>query len=260
MREDFFNRRDAHALALGTACDTIFGPEWLTWEIRTIRDELRMLGHDMDELNSQKLAAYKVSKTTIGPWVDMAIFENAGMVFNNRMPNVEIHQPLSVAECAVTVDCLRSARIVTFTEAIKKYIAACAADAELMYLPDPLSFAMPYLCTPMYYCNEHGGVEKDDLVDGQCDLCTGRYEDGELIDAPIPGLEGRGTNITRFSQYDYAPIAQKYEALALTDISSVQLNLTAVDIQVAKLLDINVYRKRKMSQLELQLGEVRTYV
>lgn len=259
MNSDLFSRTDAHALALGTACDLKFGPEWLTWEIRTVRDELRMAGHTLDELNSQKLAAYRVAKTTIGPWTDITIFENVGMVFNNRAPTTDIHQPLSVAECAVAVECLRMCRIVTFTENVKKYIAACAASQEFMYLPDPLSFCMPYLCPTLYHCNEHGGIELDDLVDGRCDLCAGRYEDGELIDAPIAGLEQRGLDITRFSQYDYAPIAQKYEALAVTDIDSVQLDLNTVDIQVARLLDVNSYRKRRIAQIESQLGEVRSY-
>lgn len=259
MNGDLFSRTDAHALALGAACDLKFGPEWLTWQIRTIRDELRMDGHDIDELASQKLAAYKVAKTTIGPWTDITVFENVGMVFNNRAPNVEIHQPLSVAECAVTVDCLRACRVVTFTENVKKYIAACAASQEFMYIPDPINFCMPYLCPTMYYCNEHGGIEVDDLVDGRCDLCSGRYEDGELIDAPIAGLEERGLDITRFSQYEYAPIARKYEALAITDIDHVQLGLNVVDIQVARLLDVNSYRKRKMAQMQFQLGEVRSY-
>jgi hypothetical protein len=119
---------------------------------------------------------------------------------------------------------------------------------------------MPYLCKPLYYCEEHGGVDEDDLIDGQCDLCTGRYEDGELIDAPIPGLEGRGVSIQRFSQYDYAQIAQKYEALASLDLDHVQLDLSMVDIQVARLLDVNSYRKRRRAQLDVQLSEVNHHV
>ena len=259
MKPDFFSRKDGHALALGSACDKLFGPEWLEWEQRTTRDELKFSGFVVSDLSAQKLAAYKVAKTTIGPWAEFSIFENVGMVFNNRFPNMDIQQPLSVAECAVTVDCLRMCRLVTFTEQVKKYIAACAAHAEIMYLPDPLTFSMPYLCKPMYYCEEHGGVEEDDLIDGQCDLCVGRYEDGDIVDAPIPGLENRGRAIQRFSQYDYAPIAQKYEALALLDLDSVQLDVNVVDMQVARLLDMNSYRKRRKAQLDAQLSEVTQY-
>lgn len=259
MRADFFTRTDAHPIALGVACDRLFGGEWLAWEQRTTRDELKFAGFATTDMNSQKLGAYKTSKTTIGPWAELEIFENVGYALNNRPPNFEVRQPLTVAECAVTVDCLRLCRMVAFTENVKKYIAACGAVAEIMYLPDPLSFAMPYLCKPMYYCEEHGGVEEDDLVDGQCDLCAGRYEDGELIDAPIPGLEDRGRNIQRFSQYDYAPIAQKYEALASLDLDSVQLGITMVDMQVARLLDVNAYRKRRRAQLDSQLSEVSSY-
>lgn len=260
MTPDFFSRKDGHALALGTACDKLFGPEWLSWEQRTTRDELKFVGFDVSEMSTQKLAAYKTAKVTVGPWAEFGIFENVGMIFNNRFPNMRVHQPLSVAECAATVDSLRLCRIVTFTEQVKQYIAACAATAELMYLPDPLTFSMPYLCKSLYYCEEHGGVEEDDLTDGRCDLCSGRYEDGDLIDGPIPGLEERGTALRRFSQYDYAPIAQKYEALAMLDLDSVQLDVNMVDMQVARLLDANAYRKRRRAQLDAQISEVTQYV
>jgi hypothetical protein len=207
-------------------------------------------------MNSQKLAAYKASKTTIGPWADLEVFENVGLAFNNKPPNFQLRQPLTVAECAVTVDSLRQCRVVTFTEDVKRYIAACAAEEEFMYLPDPLTFSMPYLCERYYFCSEHGGVEVDDLIDGQCDTCTGRYEDGRLIDAPLYGLKGRGINITRFSAYDYAPIATKYDALVSLDMDTVRLDMSTVDIQVARLLDVNSYRKKRRAQLDTQLLEV----
>ena len=258
IRSDFFNRRDAHPVALGTACDLIFGEEWLTWDIRTTRDELKFAGYATTELSSQKLAAYVCCKTTIGPWADWEIFENVGQALNNNITNFEVRQPLSVAECAVAVDCLRKCRIVTFTDDVKKYIASCAAVNEFLCVPDPLMFVMPHLCPTMYYCEEHGGVEVDDLVDGHCDLCSGRYEDGELIDAPLEGLEGRGTSIKRFSAYEYAPILQKYQALSTLDLDLVQLDMNEVDIQVAKMLDVNSYRKKRMGQLSAQLEELKS--
>jgi hypothetical protein len=257
LRSDFFSDEVTHVVALGAGCDMLFGDEWLSWEQRTLRDELRAAGYAITELTSAKAAAYKAARTTVGPWVDWEIFENVGHAFNNDMTNFELRQPLTAAECAVTVDALRMCRIVTFTEDVKKYIAACAAADEFLYLPDPLTFAMPYLCPQMYTCAEHGGRELDDLIDGRCDLCVGRYEDGVLIDAPIAGLENRGASIQRYSLYDYAPIASKYEALALLDLDTIQLDLTQVDMQVAKLLDANSLRKRMMARYEKDIKEVR---
>jgi hypothetical protein len=242
---------------MGAACDALFGTDWLTWEQRALRDELRMHGFETTEVTSQKLAAYRCARVTVGPWADWEIFENVGHAFNGGVTNFELRQPLTVAECAVAVDCLRQCRVVTFTESVKKYIAACAATDEFLYLPDPLTFAMPYLCPQMYICHEHGGRELDDLVDGRCDLCVGRYEDGELVDRPLEGLENRGANIQRFSLYDYAPIATKYEALALLDLDTVQLDVNEVDVQVAKLLDANSLRKRMMALYDKDITEVR---
>jgi len=257
VRSDFFSDDRTHPVAMGAACDALFGADWLTWEQRALRDELRMHGFETTEVTSQKLAAYRCARVTVGPWADWEIFENVGHAFNGGVTNFELRQPLTVAECAVAVDCLRQCRVVTFTENVKKYIAACAATDEFLYLPDPLTFAMPYLCPQMYICHEHGGRELDDLVDGRCDLCVGRYEDGELVDRPLEGLENRGANIQRFSLYDYAPIATKYEALALLDLDTVQLDVNEVDVQVAKLLDANSLRKRMMALYDKDIAEVR---
>lgn len=257
LRTDFFTTDRAHPVALGVACDMLFGDEWLTWDQRVVRDELQMHGYATDEIMSHRLAAYRTARTTIGPWADWEIFENVGHAFNGDITNFELRQPLTVAECAVAVDCLRLCRIVTFTEEVKRYIAACGAHDEFLYLPDPLTFAMPYLCPQMYTCVEHGGRELDDLIDGRCDLCVGRYENGELRDEPIEGLEQRGTQIQRYSLYDYAPIATKYEALAVLDLDTVQLELNDVDMQVAKLLDANSLRKRMMALYERDILEVR---
>lgn len=257
LRADFFSDEKTHAVALGAACDMLFGDEWLAWEQRALRDELNAHGYATTEQTSHKLAAYSCARATIGPWADWEIFENVGHALNGDITNFEIRQPLTVAECAVAVDMLRMCRIVTFTEDVKRYIAACAATDEFLYLPDPLTFAMPYLCPQMYTCHEHGGRELDDLVDGRCDLCVGRYEDGELIDAPLRGLENRGAAITRYSLYDYAPIAAKYEALALLDLDTIQLDINEVDVQVAKLLDANSLRKRMMACYDKDIEEVR---
>ena len=257
LRSDFFTREDAHGVSIGAACDLIFGDEWYTWEPRTTREELALHGFTVSEINSQKLSAYIVAKTTIGPWADLEIFENVGQAFNNNFTNFQLRQPLSAAECAVTVESLRQCRIVTFTEGVKKYIAACGARDELLYLPDPLTFAMKYLCPQYYYCEEHGGIELDDLIDGHCDLCAGRYEEGELIDAPLPELQGRGTHIKSLSLYDYSRIANKYNSIISVDIDTVQLELNETDQQVAKLLDVNSYMKKRRTQMQLQLQEVR---
>lgn len=256
MRKDFFSRKNTHAVALGKACNKLFGLDWLEWEQRTTREELNMHGYEVTELNMCKLAGYKTILTTISPWSDWEIFEKVGHAINNSVPSFYLRQQLTVAEIVATVDAMRMVRIVTFTEPVKRYIAACAAFEEFLYLPDPITFSMPFLCPTMYYCEEHGGIELYDLVDDQCDLCSGRYEDGELKDQPAEGLENRGKAITKFSKYDYSQIANKYEALAITDLNTVRLDLTEVDMQVAKLLDVNEYRKKRSSEFTLDLQEI----
>tara|TARA_B100000214_G_C23943776_1_gene617006 strand:+ start:721 stop:1494 length:774 start_codon:yes stop_codon:yes gene_type:complete len=256
MRSDFFSRKNTHSVALGKGCTRLFGLEWLHWEQKTTREELELHGFSTNELTLSKIAAYKTMATTISPWADWEIFEKIGHAINNSVPSFDLRQPLTVAEIVATVDAMRMTRVITFTEPVKRYIAACAATEEFLYLPDPITFSMPFLCPEMYSCNECGTTEINDLVDGRCDLCSGRYEDGELKDRPLEGLENRGTDIQYFSKYEYAPIANKYEALKTLDLNMVRLDLNMVDMQVSKLLDVNEYRKKRMSEYNLDLQEL----
>ena len=257
VRLDFFEDEDVHPVALGTACQRMLGEGWPEWESRTIYDELRFMGYKVSELNAHKLHAYRTAVGTISPWIDIEVFESVGHAFNNKINNFSLRQPLSLAELLVTVDTLNKCRPIDYSEDIKKYIAACAASAEILYLPPPLEMAMKYLCPPMYTCLDCGSTDVDDLIDGQCDLCVGRYEDGVLIDGPTQGLQERGKNIKRHSPYRYANIANKFSSLSSVDINTIQLDATMDDIQVAKLLDADGYLKRNRARLDLDIQELR---
>jgi len=108
----------------------------------------------------------------------------------------------------------------------------------------------------MYRCLECGNTDEDDLEDGQCDVCTGRYEDGVNNGKPSAGLEQRGTQIERFMPFDYAPIATLFNRLSRISIDKVDLGDTNVELQVAKLLSYHDYRKESMMRMNTQLREV----
>tara|TARA_B100000073_G_C23550465_1_gene499914 strand:- start:438 stop:770 length:333 start_codon:yes stop_codon:yes gene_type:complete len=108
----------------------------------------------------------------------------------------------------------------------------------------------------MYECLDCGNVDEDDLEDGKCDVCTARYEDGTVNGLPEPGRENFGSNIKRFSPYDYAPIANAFNRLSSISIDLVELGESYVDIQVGKLLSFNEYRNDYKHRMQLQLREV----
>lgn len=257
IRKDFFQREDSHAVALGVACHRLLGDGWQTYEPRTVYEELDRLGYGVPpEVNATKINAFRVAQNTIMPWMDHETFEKTVLGLDGNLVSFELREPPNVAQLMVGVDALRAIQSVPFADEVKRYIAACAKHDELDYLPDPLTFVMPLLCPPMYRCLECGSVDEDDLEDGQCDVCVGRYEDGTNNGRPEEGLEGRGTQIERFMPFDYAPIADLFRKTSRISIDHVQLGETNVELQVAKLLSYNEYRAERAAQMNAQLREV----
>jgi hypothetical protein len=257
LRKDFFISEDTHAVPLGVACHKLLGADWVEYETRTIYEELERLGYSkLAEVNAAKINAYRVAKRTILPWVDHEAFEKTVMGLNGDLPNFSLREPLNIGKCMVGVDALRAIQQVPFTDNVKRYIASCGKFAELDFLPEPLSFVMPQLCTPMYECLDCGSVDEDDLEDGQCDECVGRYEDGTVNGRPEEGLEDRGRNIRRFMPYEYAGIASDFRRLSRVSIDNIDLKDSHYELQLGMLLAYNQYREDAKFKMNQQLREV----
>lgn len=258
LRKNFFSDESTHPYALGMACDSIFGKDWLSWEPKSIYSGITEKGYmAVSEVNAGKINAYRTAVNTVLPWTDWFSFEHVINAFNGEIVTFDKHQPCKVRHLMAGMDTLRLCQQLPFGDDVKRYIATCGKNAELMFLPDPLTFCMKFLCRPKYKCNDCGNTDYDDLSDGRCDFCVGRYEDGVLRDAPQKGLEDRGMNITRFEEYDYFPIANKFESLANLSSDKIELSLTPIDVQIAKLLDMNMYRKEMRAKLNENLQEIK---
>lgn len=237
IRKDFFIRPTSHALDLGRACLSLFGSDFLEWEPKTVYESIAEAGYgNIPEANAVKINAFRVCFNTIMPWTDWEVFEKVGHGLIGATPNFEVREPLTVAECMNTVRLLNRIRIVDYAYDVRAYIVSCAQNEEIEYLPGDLEFCMPLLCLPVYRCLECGNTDTDDLEDGQCDLCVGRYEDGVPNGKPSEGLEHRGKNIQRLVSYDYAPIADAYRKVSVLDTNVVNLGDGYIAIQCAKLL------------------------
>jgi len=258
LRKDFFSNETTHAYCLGIACDNLFGVSWLEWEPKTVYQGIVELGYQpVSETNAQKLHAYRTGVATLLPWTDWLSFETTINGLNGVIVNFTKSTPCKISHLMAGMDILRLLQQQKFGDEVKKYIASCGKNAELNFLPDPLTFCMPYLCRPMYKCNDCGNTDVDDLSDGRCDFCVGRYEQGILIDAPQKGLENRGTNITKFMEYDYFELANKFDAYKQLSEDKILLGISPLEIQLAKLLQYNYYRKEMRFQMNEQLQEIK---
>ncbi len=257
IRKDFFQSSDQHPVVLGRACDELLGIEWRTWMPSVTRDALESQGFGkMSESSWQMLGAYATAKNTLLPWTDPISFGNVCTAFLGNIPNFKQFDHLRLYEMMIGVDCLRLIQQVPFGTDVKKFIAACARFEELEYLPDPLTFCMLYLCRPMYKCEDCGNTDYDDLVDGRCDICCGRYEDGILKDVPLEGLEDRGKNIVRFDEYDYASVSTRFGSLKSLSKNNIVLNLDKTDVQVGRLLAAEYTRREFKHRFDTQIREI----
>lgn len=239
-----FSNPESHTLILAKIATSLFGLDWLEWEPITVYEEIKMHGFDpVSQVNAGKLNAFRVAKLTYSPWLDWEVFESVGRAFNNSIPSFEIVQPLSVGEISVTLDILNSIKTCPFADEVNGYIASCAKLDELDYLPEPMSMAQSKLCRDLYKCLDCGNIDTDDLADGQCDVCCGRFDHELMGGNPNPLYADRGTNIVKFKEFDYSPLAKKYKVLRNSNRDDLQLGETAEDIQLAKLLSFDSYRK-----------------
>ena len=239
IRKDFFTRSTSHALDLGKSCLAMFGTDFLEWEPRTVYESLAEMGYGaVPEANAVKINAFRVCFNTIMPWTDWEVFEKVGHGLLGNTPNFEVREPLTVAECMNTVRILNRIRSVDYAYDVRAYITSCAQQEEIEYLPGDLEFCMPLLCQPMYTCLDCGNTDVDDLEDGQCDVCVGRYEDGIPNGKPSEGLHNRGKRIQRGSSYDYATVADAYRKVSVLDTNVLNLGEGYIAIQCAKLLAV----------------------
>ena len=258
MRKDLFQREDTEALVLGKACLSLFGTPFLEWEPKTVYESLRERGYgQVPRVNATKINAFRVAYNTLLPWTDWEVFEKVGHGLLGEVPNFELREPLEVSECMYTVRTLNRIRIVDYAYDVRAYIASCAQLQEIEFLPDDLGFCMPQLCPPMYLCMDCGNMDTDDLEDGQCDVCVGRYEDGVPNGKPSEGLEKLGKNIKRGEAYAYAKIADMYRKSSTLSIDVVQLGEDSNSIQVAKLLHAKNFCSNRDTLLRQQMEYLR---
>jgi hypothetical protein len=260
----FFSFHDAHPVALMLVLMEKFGTEWLEWEPDTLKREIltTFRATSVSEHNWQKIQAMRVLTSTTGFWSEWHIFEKIIQALNNNVPRFDITQRCTLTQLMAGVDISNTLRRETYGDEIRRYVAACALDEGVVYLPEPLDFAQTVLSEPSYVCRVCGNVDTDDL-DGRCDFCTGRFLDEHPLNMkPSEGVAvGAGTNVEKFLKYD--PTLVKARFLELKDKGPEALHLQenqTEDVQAAKLMVAYNYMQLRNRQLADQLEELKSWV
>jgi hypothetical protein len=259
----YFNYHDAHPIGLMMVLIEKFKIHWMAWEPETVQQEVikSFKATGISNHNWQKLQAIRTLVHAVGFWEEWHTFEKVIQALNNNVPRFDITQRCTLAQLMAGVDIANTIRRETFSDEVVRYIAACALDDGVVYLPPPLDFAQGVLSKPMYRCRVCGTVDTDD-TDGRCDFCTGRFQDDRPLNfKPSKAVSADvGTDVEKFLARDPAPVKKRFNELKLKDRSELDLSVSNVDSQTVKLLVAFDYMKLRQRQLTAQLEELKSWV
>ena len=241
-----------------------FGAEWMDWEPETLRQEIvsTFQTPNVSEHNWQKIQAVRTLTSTVGFWKEWHIFEKIIQAFNNNIPRFDLCQKCNLSQLMAGVDIANTIRKETFEPDIQGYVAACAIDEGVTYVPAPLDFAADLLCEKKYYCPDCGTVALD-VFDGKCDFCTGRFiHEHPLSMKPSPlAPKDAGTKVQKFMVRDPAPAKARFEELLKSGTEHATLSdESAEDVQAIKLMVAYRYMEFRQKQLVDQLEELKKWV
>lgn len=263
----FFSYHDAHPVALGMVLFEKFGNDWVEWEAEALKHEIiqAFRASGVSDHNWQKIQAFRTLMSTTLPFEEWDAFENVVLAFNNVVPIVDVVQMCSMAQLFAGVDIIRQVRDdEPFGSDVAGYVAACALEEGVTYLPDPLDFASELLAEPMYKCMDCGmtnRLEGGVTEDGRCDYCCERYRDGQEFDGkPNPRLpKDCGTNVTKFELRPAGNVPKLFDKWKGEE--SVEPDPSdPTDVQAAKLVVAHKYMLLRREQLVEQLKELKSWV
>lgn len=260
----FFSYHDAHPVAMTMVLMEKFGVEWFEWEPETLKQEIltTFQATSISEHNWQKLQAVRTLTQAVGFWEEWQTFEKIIQALNNNVPRFDIGQRCTMAQLMAGVDIANTIRREEYEDEVQRYVAACAIEEGVWYLPPPLDFAQRILSEPTLRCKDCG-AEENDVLDGKCSFCSGRFQHEHPLNLkPSPHLPASaGTNVKRFLLRDPTSIEKRYTKLKNGGWDKATLNEEKrEDVQAAKLMVAYEYVQLRQRQLVEQCEELKSWV
>lgn len=259
----FFSYHDAHPIALVMVLMKEFEHDWFDWASEALKQEIltSFKATSVSEHNWQKIQAARTLMVATGFWAEWEVFEKVAQAFNNNVPTFDVLQRCSLGQLMVGIDISQQLRQEDFSDEVKRYIACCAVDQGVSYLPAPLDIAQEILSQPQYECLDCGKIDDADMGFDRCEACSGRYLHERLLTgraAPFAS-ETAGRNMRKYFMRDPGKVKERFEALK--DKKSAELDEeNTEDVQAAKLVVAHQYMQQRRGQLIEQLEELKEWV
>lgn len=261
----FFGHHDAHPSVLAGLLFSEFGADWLDWDSEALWYEIEqdfsaLFQKHYDKphavtvsaLNKNKIQAVRNLLMANGYWTEWNLFAPLTQALNNNIPDFYTLQQPTVAQMMSAVGMVAGIRKEPFSEEVARFVAASALEQGVWFLPGPLSFAQRLVAEPTYRCNECGNEDDDDLEDGRCDSCVGRYnqdmDEKAMNGKPARGIpDAVGRNIETFYKNDPHRPASRWRELFSPEGADLEDDVPE-DVVCAKLLVAHNYMVHRQEQ------------
>jgi hypothetical protein len=261
---NLFTHQDTHPVVIDFALLKAFGLEWYTWEPETIWAEIqRVFKMHISELNRAKVQTLKTLHVSNTAWDHWQVFEKIVQGLNNTVPRWAFMQVPSLEQLYAALDMLEHIRVVEFGHEVKLYIATAVLHEDVTFVHAPLSFVQLEVSQPYYHCKDCHSEYSALFHDGICDHCSQKFESEQgLSMKPKQELvsKGVGTNVETVLRHDPAEVQRRWDDVKSQPLAKVELEETAVDIQVAKLLVARDYMNIRRRQLAEQLVSLKSWL
>lgn len=131
------------------ACRKSFGKDFILWEPFTRKTSLkRDFNITLSQDDQNMLEAMVTLHINDMAWEEFYLFEKVVWSLNNHTPRMDIAEiPPSpyIAYAVFIMNAIKEKR--SFSEEVKKYIAAVLANEGICYSPEPLNMVQPFLNT-----------------------------------------------------------------------------------------------------------------
>lgn len=267
-----FGHPDAHPVILTAMLFKEFELEWLEWEPDVLWFEIHTTFSEklaeltggranatISNLNRNKLQAMKTVLLSGDFFTKWEVFAPVVLALNNNIPIFHTLQRPTVAQMMCAVDMLGSVakNSIPFSDEIAGFVAACALDDGVWFLPAPLEFAQVALARPHYKCKDCGNEDSVDLRDKRCDVCTMRFSstaDSHALNwKPAAGVpDDVGRNLEFYLKNDPRQVEARWEEVKGLPADEVVLVEAPADVVCAKLLVARDYVQYRKTLAETQ--------
>jgi len=268
----FFGYHDAHPAVLAGLLFAVFKSDWLEWDSDVLWYEIEQDFSELFQkhysrphrvtvsaLNKNKIQAIRNLLLANGFWSSWSVFAPLVQALNNNTPDFMTLQQPTVAQMMAAVDMVSDIRKEPYQEEVVRFMAASALERGVWFLPGPLAVAQRVVAEPTYRCGDCGNEDDDDLEDGRCDVCVGRFNP-DMDEKTVNGRPARGIpdevgrNVSTFYKNDPRPVAARWRQVHGGEGADLSDDVRE-DVVCGKLLVAHNYMVHRRQQEAVQARE-----